>query len=287
MGPNVSALMEIKLKYFFAIFVLIERISFNGEYYADPPEPGSELSQEAVAGVCSCGRKAKASSQRFSAPVTKEKKSRCPCVLNKRQCVTKCRCLNCENREKNHDKISCHCGESDKKPELQSTVRTSCTDVEGQRRTKCRCYKNEQACSTLCSCKKCGNVSGERDAHSMPGSVTHRRRKITSSPPSLKRARTKTFLEQNEFEVQYGHWTTEETCPLDTVESFLCVANLLPSRKNIATLYNYVIKSQCTIDLALTASTKTPKQIEGKLNFLHTRQAALENLFYGISNLDN
>ena len=149
---------------------------------------------------------------------------------------------------------------------------------------------NEQACSTLCSCKNhgknCGNVFGQRDAHSMPGSATHRRRK-TLSPPSLKRVRTKTFLDQSEFEVQCGHWTTEETCLLDTVESFLCADNLLPSSKNIGTLYNFFIKSQCAIDLILTASTKTAKQIEGKLNFLHNRQAALENLFYGISNLDN
>ena len=240
-----------------------------------------------MGGVCGCGRKAKSSSQRFCVPATKETKSRCPCVVNKRQCVTKCRCLNCENRKKNHEKISCRCGESNKTSELQSAVRTSCTDVDGQRRTKCRCYKNGQACSTLCSCKKCGNVYGQREPHSMPGSVTHRRRKISSSPPSLKRARTKTFLEDREFEVQCGQWTTEETCLLDTVESFLCVANLLPSSKNIAALYNFVIKSQCAIDLTLTASTKTAKQIEGKLNFLHTRQAALENLFYGISNLDN
>ena len=66
-------------------------------------------------------------------PVTNETKSRCPCVLNKRQSVTKCRCLNCEYREKNHDKISCPCGESDKKPELQNAAKTACTDVDGQR----------------------------------------------------------------------------------------------------------------------------------------------------------
>ena len=188
---------------------------------------------------------------------------------------------------KNQDKISCCCGESDKKDELQGAVKTSCTDRDGQRRTKCRCYKNGQACSTRCSCKNCGNDYGQREAHIIPASKTHRRRKITSSPPSLKRARTETFLEQSEFEVQCGHWTTEETCLLDTVESFLCADNLLPSSKNIGTLYNFFIKSQCAIDLILTASTKTAKQIEGKLNFLHNRQAALENLFYGISNLDN
>ena len=267
--------------------MIIERSSFKRQYSADPLEPESKLSPETVAGICGCGRKATSSSQRFCVPVTKETKSRCPCVLNKRQCVAKCRCLKCDNRVKNQDKISCRCGESDKKDELQGAVKTSCTDRDGQRRTKCRCYKNGQACSTRCSCKNCGNDYGQREAHIIPASKTHRRRKITSSPPSLKRARTETFLEQSEFEVQCGHWTTEETCLLDTVESFLCADNLLPSSKNIGTLYNFFIKSQCAIDLILTASTKTAKQIEGKLNFLHNRQAALENLFYGISNLDN
>ena len=127
----------------------------------------------------------------------------------------------------------------------------------------------------------------KRSVQYAPGSNNHRRRKMTSSPPSLKWARTNTFLEHNEFEIQCGHCTTEETCLLETVESFLRVASLLPSSKNIATLYNFVIKSQCAIDLNLTASIKTDKQIQGKLNFLHNRQAALENLFYGISNLDN
>ena len=151
--------MEIKLNFsvfyislvsILPLFVIIKQISFNMEYSADPLEPESELSQETVARVCGCGRKAKSKSQRFCVPVTKETKSRCPCFSNKRQCVTKCKCLNCENREKNHDKISCRCGETDKKPELQSAVRTPCTDEDGQRRTKCRCYKNGQACSSLC-----------------------------------------------------------------------------------------------------------------------------------------
>ena len=236
--------------------MIIEGISFNRQHSADPLEAESELSKETIAGVCGCGWKAKSRSQRFCVPDTKETKSRCPCVLNKRQCKTKCRCFNCENCVKNHDKISCCCGESDKNSELQRAVRKSCTDVDGQRRTKCHCYKNGQGCSSLCSCRNCGNVYGQREAHSMPESTTHRRRKMPSSPPSLKRAQTKTFLEQNEFEVQCGHWATEETCLLDTVESFLCVASLLPSSKNVATLYNFVIKSHCAIDLNLTANIR-------------------------------
>ena len=155
MGPKASALMEIKVNreiaprlnvFFyqvciFAIFVIIERISFNRHHSADPLEAESELSKETVASVCGCGRKAKSRSQRFCVPDTKETKSRFPCVLNKGQCETKCRCLNCENRVKNNDKISCRYGESDKNSELQRAVRKFCTDVDGQRRTKCRAIR--------------------------------------------------------------------------------------------------------------------------------------------------
>ena len=81
-------------------------------------------------------------------------------------------CLNCENRVKKHDKISSRCGESNKNSELQRAVRKSCTDVDGQRRTKCRCYKNGQACFSLCSCKNCGNENGQREAYSMRQGLT-------------------------------------------------------------------------------------------------------------------
>ena len=127
----------------------------------------TDPSKGTVAGVCGCGRKAKSRSQRFCVPAAKDTKSRCPCVLNNRQCVSKCRCLNCENRAKDPDKISCRCGESNKTPGIENSVRKSCTDVDGQRRTKCGCYKNGQVCSSLCSCKNCGNEYGQREAQSL------------------------------------------------------------------------------------------------------------------------
>ena len=56
--------------------------------------------------------------------------------------------------------------------------------------------KKGQPCSDLCSCIECGNEYGHRDKRSDP-EPTQRRRKITSSPPSLKRARTTTFLQRS------------------------------------------------------------------------------------------
>ena len=246
-----------------------------------------EGSKDNSAGVCTCGRKAKSRSQRFCVPVAKEATSRCPCVSNNRKCRSKCRCLNCENREKNYKPMSCRCGESQKKSELEGTGRKYCTNVEGKRQTKCGCYKNRQPCSSLCACYECANDFGEREVSTNQGPTHFRKRKMTSSPPSLKRVRTMRFLQHSGCEVQTGQWTMEETCLLDSVESFLHAASMLAISKNIATLYNYVIKSQCAVDLNVKANAKTTKQIQGKLDFEHNRRAALENLFYGISNLDN
>ena len=53
------------------------------------------------------------------------------------------------------------------------------------------------------------------------------------SPPSLKRARTTTFLQCSGLEVQSGQWTLEETCLLDTVESFLYAASMLATAKTL------------------------------------------------------
>ena len=74
--------------------------------------------------------------------------------------------------------------------------------------------------------------------------------------------------------VESGQWTLKETCLLDTVESFLYAPSMLATAKNIATLFNFVVKSQYAIDLNLTATTKSEKQVQGKLDFERKRQAS-------------
>ena len=48
----------------------------------------------------------------------------------------------------------------------------------------------------------------------------------------------------------------EETCLLDTVESFLSVTCIVPNYKNITTLFNFVVNSKCVSDLQLAAVKK-------------------------------
>ena len=84
------------------------------------------------------------------------------------------------------------------------------------------------------------------------------------------------------FEINWVKWTIVETCLLETVESFLCTTNALPTYQNITKLYNFVVNSNCAFYLKLNVSPKTEKQVLAKLNFKHSRQGALENLFYGL-----
>ena len=168
--------------------------------------------------MCHCGRKAKTRSIRFCLT---EANSHCPCFGRKVCCQAKCRCLNCNNREKIDKKMSCRCGES--KSNKQDPEGKSCMDEPGKRRTRCPCYSNGQLCSSSCSCKECGNKYkyGIRNPCSTSDTKTSRRKRMTSSPRSLQRACTTTFLENTGFDVQSGPWTMQETCLLETVQSFL------------------------------------------------------------------
>lgn len=261
-------------------------MNHNFKCCADPvePEPQPSQGQEPVHGhVCHCGRKAKSRSERFCVPT---EKSRCPCVLKKIRCQAKCKCFNCDNYKRVNEKLSCRCGESTASNK-QNPERKSCTDEPGQRRTRCPCYSNGRSCSNKCSCNKCGNDYGIKKPCSGTGAMTSRRKRMTTSPPSLKRKRTTTFLENGGFNAQQGPWALEETCLLDTVESFLSATCIIRSCRNITTLFNFVVNSRCALDLQLTAVEKTERQIQCKLEFAQKRKTALRNLYYGVSVLNN
>ena len=105
---------------------------------------------------------------------------------------------------------------------------------------------------------------------------------MVSSPPSLKRTRKSKVLGEKGFEINWGKWTIVEACLLETVESLLCIPNVLPTYQNIAKLYNFVVNSNCAFYLNLNVNPKTEKQVLGKLNFKHSRLGTFENLFYGL-----
>ena len=77
-------------------------------------------------------------------------------------------------------------------------------------------------------------------------------------------------------------WTIVEACLLETVGSFLYTPNVLPTYQILTKLYNFMVNSNCAFYLKLNVNPKTEKQVLGKLNFKHSRQGTLENLFYGL-----
>jgi len=50
----------------------------------------------------------------------------------------------------------------------------------------------------------------------------------------VKTKRSVAFHREKEIEVKQGAWTLQETCLLDSVESFLMSTNILPNAQNIA-----------------------------------------------------
>ena len=134
----------------------------------------------------------------------------------------------CEQQqgEKVGKSTSCRCGGS-KKSKFQGPENSSRVDIVGKRRTKCPCYAVDKAYDDHCSCYSCGNSYGKKEESKKD--FPSRKRKMVSSPPSLKSTRTSKVLREKEFEINWGKWTIVEACPLDPVESFLCTTNSLRS----------------------------------------------------------
>lgn len=233
--------------------------------------------------VCYCGRKAKSRSAHFCT-ANAQKRSRCPCVSSQRLCTPKCRCLNCMNRMDTSvlkDDTTCRCGESNRK-KTERSGRQSCTDVPDARRTKCPCYVKKHPCTAKCSCHNCGNDYGKREGQA---SMTAEKRsmKCTSSPTSVKRKRSTAYHKENDLDVKQGSWTLQETCIVESVESFLLSTSIIPSVHNVTVLYNYVARRSSAFGNNSRANNKTLEQIMGKLEYCHKRLEALKKMLYGIA----
>ena len=112
--------------------------------------------------ICHCGRHAKSRMHGFCIPYAI---GRCPCVRQRRQCSKRCRCFNCKNNARNNNGTpdGCRCGEGDR------NIRSACTDVPDQRRSKCPCYTSSSSCSAeRCKWRAAGTrLAKERRARKM------------------------------------------------------------------------------------------------------------------------
>lgn len=276
-NQDKNELWKLNLSVMFIIFLI----------GADPGEGKTSIA-ETQPNVCYMywGRKAKTRSV-HSCKSDEQNKSRCPCVSNQRMCTRKCRCFNCMNRVDTSGLKAdqkCRCGEFNQNKADRSKIQ-SCADIPGARkRTKCPCYAQKQPCTAKCSCHNCGNEHGKRESQSSV-TVEKRREKCTSSPSSVKRNRSTAYHRENCLDVKQSSWTLQETCIVDSVESFLLSTSIIPSAHNVTVLYNYVVSSSSAFSNYSRARYKTMDQVVGKLEYCQKRQDALkkccmELLFY-------
>ena len=139
------------------------------------------LNEEARAQVtrgCRCGedryRRTKELEFVTCADVQGRRMSKCPCYSNGRGCDNKCRCINCENvfgasnrpfkipqpkrsRMSEPVIIGCRCGEERKTIDPDFVA---CNNVQGQRKSRCPCFRAGKGCSEYCKCFNCKNNFG-------------------------------------------------------------------------------------------------------------------------------
>ena len=110
----------------------------------------------------------------------------------------------------------------------------------------------------------------------------NKRKSTLSTPPSLKRRRGTEYLRDNNIDNIAAGWSQLENCGLEMTENFVPSSNLDHTKKNICTLYNFVIDG----DFAKCNSfrfngRKTLTQIHGKLAYINRRTDAIWRLASG------
>lgn len=105
----------------------------------------------------------------------------------------------------------CRCG-MNKKGSLKS-----CTDIEGQRKTKCPCFRNGSACNSnlFFFCKRCKNTFSQFQA--LETEVTKGATTKGKRHSSYMRVRGEEFLQASDSEASQGPWTKLEGCMLQTI----------------------------------------------------------------------
>ena len=125
--------------------------------------------------------------------------------------------------------ISCRCGVNSK-----DTKQLHCIDVEGQRRTKCRCFK-KGGCTSRCNCWNCGSRKDTMD------DTVDVKTKKTRSPrkKSYQRPRTSKFLKDGGDTLK-GVWSDAETITLIVICNHLRKTGLPLTDRHHHALYDLV-----------------------------------------------
>ena len=168
----------------------------------------------------------------------------------------KCGCNRCRNGKEKEDapKQGCRCG-------VSSTDRSSCVDVEGKRRSKCKCFKANVGCSGNCRCFNCQNPHGKR-GNSVQPDLHHKRKERKFL--AYKKQRTSKFLEESGKKLSSGSWTECENIALFCCIDVVAATSIEPiDVKDVSSLYNLLVQNN--FDDSLFLRKKSTNQVKCKL----------------------
>ena len=249
----------------------------------------NQMTSETSGATCACGVMVK-SRKKQGIRSCDPKISTCSCVKNEKKCSRNCRCVGCENLQvleksnANGNSKGCACGSMKKD-------RASISCLDGLRKSKCPCLKNNTYCSLRCRCSSCGNVSSgtasshkdvvsERQADTVRTTPIKRKR---TQQETYKRCRGVEYLAENGFEISPGPWTNTETLILSSIVEMIKSYELAVTSSNVMELYNFVALSDKVKDMALPIAYKSNKSIIGKLSQLNSRYSVFQSLMDSFS----
>ena len=148
--------------------------------------------------------------------------------------------------------------------------------IDGIRKTKCPCVRNERQGGASCLCKNCGNC-GKSSINLTSSTPTSLKRK-RDNPSPFKKQCSAEFLASKGIHPSSGPWTTYETCLLLGCASLIRVTAVEPSVQNITLLYNNIINSEVSRRKCYPIREKTLTQVCRKLSNLAEKQTVLHTL---------
>ena len=167
--------------------------------------------------------------------------------------------------------MSCKCGVDKVKSDKEYVA---C--IDGKRKTKCPCVRNETQCGSRCLCKNCGNC--DKISVNLQSSTPRSLKRKRDNPSPFKKQCSAEFLASKGIHPSSGPWTTHETCLLLCCASLLRVTAVEPSVQNITLLYNNIINSEVSRRKCYPIREKTLTQVSRKLSHLAEKQTVLHTL---------
>lgn len=168
--------------------------------------------------------------------------------------------------------MSCGCGSNKKTVKLSSS---SCTDSPFYR-SRCKCLKNKQPCTSLCYCCQCENPHGKRQKVQLSATSQPARRINRKHHFQLEMPKSKKFAEDKQEALSKGCWSDFESIVLSEIVSKKTAKEHTPvsdTAKLYNEIYDYSQTSYCIVELPsnVVFKQKTEREIQYKLLYENAR----------------